>query len=292
MSPSDRDPDGLAGFATQYPRWLVITGAGCSAPSGIPTYRDATGRWLRSAPITHQDFLTQERFRQRYWARSFAGWPLIHNAQPNGTHQHLVRLERAGLVRELVTQNVDGLHQKAGHKQVVDLHGRLAEVICLTCGAISSRQAMQDRLQRLNPALNPLVRGSAAAPDGDAEVQDQSINIPPCRRCGGILKPHVVFYGGVVDRSIVQHIRSTLEGVDALLVVGSSLMVFSAFRFCRYAAEIGKPIAIVNRGMTRADSMVSLKLDADCETALAGLVRFLNLGNIDEPPTSPGTGRS
>lgn len=262
----------LAEFIEAHPKLLVITGAGCSAPSGIPTYRDDTGNWQRTTPIQHRDFVSSEQRRQRYWARSFAGWPAVAEARPNVAHRVLAMLESAGLVDTLVTQNVDGLHQKAGHRNVLDLHGRLDTVICLNCGALSSRASMQARLRSANPFLEPTVL--ALTPDGDAEVDDASIErltIPGCQHCNGILKPNVVFYGGMVDRALVERIYATLAQSGGLLVVGSSLMVFSAFRFVRRAAEAGMPIAIVNRGTTRADGLASLKLNADCEAAFEAL---------------------
>lgn len=251
---------------------LVITGAGCSARSGIPTYRNENAEWQRSDPIQHKDFVTRDASRRRYWARSFAGWPPVRDAEPNGTHAALARLESIGLVSRLVTQNVDRLHQKAGHQRVHDLHGRLDEVVCLGCGAMSQREDMQERLARLNPGLAPTAL--EITPDGDAEVASEvieRIRIPDCVRCGGILKPNVVFFGGAVDRALVNEIMGAVEAADAILVVGSTLMVFSSFRFVRHAASLGKPIAIVNRGRTRADDLATLKVDADCETTLNAL---------------------
>ena len=262
----------LAGFIDAHPNLLVITGAGCSAPSGIPTYRDARGQWQRTTPIQHHEFLTSEQSRRRYWARSFAGWPAVADARPNGAHKALAALERTGVIRLLVTQNVDGLHQKAGHEAVVDLHGRLDTVICLDCGALSPRAEFQQLLARDNPFLTP--RALSLTPDGDAVVPEENIariRVPACPRCDGILKPNVVFYGGTVNKTLVAKIYDALDAADALLVVGSSLMVFSAFRFARRAAESGKPIAIVNRGVTRADELATLKLSGDCETVLAAL---------------------
>lgn len=262
----------LADFIEANPKLLAITGAGCSAPSGIPTYRNALAEWQRSTPIQHGDFLTSAQSRRRYWARSFAGWPAVERAKPNGAHLGLTALERNGSVVTVVTQNVDGLHQKAGQQHVIDLHGRLDRVFCLGCGARSSRAALQRRLQDANPFLEPRVL--ALTPDGDAEIDEvhaSRIRIPTCERCGGVLKPDVVFYGGSVDKALVRAVYKLLDDVDALLVVGSSLMVFSAFRFVRRAAEAGIPIAIVNRGVTRADDMATLKLDVDCESAFRSL---------------------
>lgn len=258
----------LVDFIDAYPDLLVITGAGCSAPSGIPTYRDDAGQWQRTTPIQHRDFVTSEASRKRYWARSFAGWPAVARARPNLAHIGLATLERMGIVRLTVTQNVDGLHQKAGHRQVVDLHGRLDTVVCLECGALTPRAELQERLISANPFLEPRVL--ELSPDGDAEVDDASItklNVPGCEFCNGILKPNVVFYGGAVDKNLVERIYRALEQAGGVLVVGSSLMVFSAFRFVRRAAQAGKPIAIVNRGITRGEQLATLKLNLDCEAA-------------------------
>lgn len=263
----------LGRFIDAHGPLIAITGAGCSAPSGIPTYRNQAAEWQRSNPIQHQEFLTREQSRKRYWARSFAGWPAVADAEPNSAHLALASLEQQGIVSALVTQNVDGLHQKAGHREVIDLHGRLDKVICLDCGSLSPRSTMQARLARANPFLDP--KALALTPDGDAEVPAadiERITIPNCERCDGTLKPDVVFYGGTVDKTLVQRVYDRLQAARGVLVVGSSLMVFSAFRFVRRAAESGLPIAIVNLGVTRADGLAALKLDADCEAALTSFI--------------------
>jgi NAD-dependent SIR2 family protein deacetylase len=268
----------VASIIEAHPRLLVITGAGCSEPSGIPTYRDDEAEWQRTAPIQHQDFVRKPESRQRYWARSYAGWPPVRDARPNHAHEKLASLEQHDIVHHLVTQNVDGLHQKAGHQRVTELHGTLSTVICLDCGNLRSRDEMQERLHAANPDLNPSVR--ALAPDGDAEVHESivaNLTIPECERCGGTLKPHVVFYGGSVPKPVVQSIYDRLNEVEAVLAVGTSLMVFSAFRFVRRAAELGKPVALVNRGRTRADELASIKFDGDCEEAMQNLIDRLAL---------------
>lgn len=264
----------LTDFIETHPRLLVLTGAGCSAASGIPTYRDNKGDWQRSNPITHQDFVSRVASRQRYWARSFVGWPPVRDAQPNSAHQALAELEEAGVVRLLVTQNVDRLHQKAGHSQVIDLHGRLDQVVCLSCDHIISRQEMQQQLIALNPQLAATPASWTLAPDGDADVADslvERLQVPACRFCGGMLKPNVVFFGDSVKRDLVDHIADQLEASDGLLIVGSSLMVFSGYRFCRHAAQHNKPIACINAGKTRADELFQLKLEMDCGEALSKL---------------------
>lgn len=266
----------LADFISRHAPLLVITGAGCSAKSGIPTYRDAMGAWQRSSPIQHRDFINLEASRRRYWRRSFAGWPAVAAATPNAAHRRLAQLEDAGMLEALVTQNVDSLHQRAGHRHVIDLHGRLDTVVCLDCGHHSPRQEMQARLAELNPGL--AAEPTRLTPDGDAEVEDDAgarLRVPACTRCDGVLKPHVVFYGGAVARSVVDEVYGMVDRAKSVLVVGSSLMVFSAFRFVRHATHQGKPIAIVNRGITRADELATLKLDTDCETALDTLGAML-----------------
>jgi len=272
----------LKDFVQAHPRLLVLTGAGCSAGSGIPTYRDHRGSWQRSNPIQHQEFISRPASRKRYWARSYVGWPPVCNARPNPAHLALARLEGRGVVTTLVTQNVDRLHQKAGHRQVVDLHGRLDQVLCLNCRHLTERDEIQRRLDALNPHLAELDTAWALAPDGDADVADrlvEQMRVPDCRFCGGTLKPNVVFFGDSVDRQLVSFVFDALTDSDALLVVGSSLMVFSGFRFCRHAAQHGKPIACINVGRTRADELFSLKVEMDCGDALQQLEGVLDIGN-------------
>lgn len=265
----------LIEFLARHHRLVVLTGAGCSVPSGIPTYRDHQGQWQRSDPITHQEFISHAASRQRYWARSMAGWPVVAAANPNQAHRALAELESRGHIELLVTQNVDGLHQRAGHKQVIDLHGRLDRVICLGCRTTISRQSMQERLIQYNGNLPPL---AAAAPDGDADlhVDVTDFTVPTCLRCRGMLKPDVVFFGGTVARGIVSRIYDTLSNADALLVVGSSLMVYSGYRFCKRARASNKPIACINPGLTRADGMFEIKVERDCEATLTALLSKLS----------------
>ena len=262
----------LAEFIALHPRLLVITGAGCSAPSGIPTYRNDSGEWQRNQPIQHADFINLAASRRRYWARSLAGWPMVSLAQPNAAHRVLAAMEARNQISMLVTQNVDRLHQQAGHQNVVDLHGRLDQVICLACHQVIERDAMQQRLLLANSISAPIALEHA--PDGDADVEEQltrELKVPDCERCGGILKPNVVFFGGAVPKTTVESIFSQLDQADGLLVVGSSLTVFSGFRFCRHAHRNGLPIAAINQGKTRADDLFSVKLEADCVTTLAAL---------------------
>lgn len=267
--------DALARLLSGSERIAVISGAGCSTASGIGDYRDAQGAWKRAQPVQMQDFVRDPDTRRRYWARSMLGWPQIARARANGAHRALADLEAAAVISGLITQNVDGLHQQAGHRDVIELHGRLAEVVCLGCGASALRTELQQRLE----AENGWLAGAAApaAPDGDADLADavdlRSFRVPNCRACGGVLKPDVVFYGDSVPRERVAAAYAVVDAADALLVVGSSLMVFSSFRFCRRAHERGIPIAAVNRGVTRADPMLTLKIEDDCTVVLPALAR-------------------
>lgn len=263
----------LTDFVEQSPRVMAITGAGISAGSGIPTYRDDKGTWQSREPIQHQQFVDDVFQRQRYWSRSAVGWQFMAKAQPNKAHHALTQLEQSGLVSLLVTQNVDRLHQRAGHQNVIDLHGRIDQVVCLSCQQVEARDQLQLRLIDSNPFLAEM--DAALRPDGDADVDKGIINdirCPACLHCGGVLMPDVVFFGGVVPKPRQEAAMQGLEEADALIVVGSSLVVFSGFRFCKKAKEMGKPILIINRGKTRADELVDLKIDEDCGEVLEFLV--------------------
>ena len=254
-------------------RWAVLTGAGLSAASGIPTYRDDFGTWQRSRPIQHQEFIGDETARRRYWSRSLVGWRHVARSRPNEAHHALARLEAAGRVTTVITQNVDRLHQAAGHRRVIDLHGRLDRVRCLDCGAFSPREGLQGRMERDHPGLGQ-VDDAELRPDGDAEPASDlaaAFRVPACEACAGVLMPDVVFFGGQVPRPRVERARAAVARADGLMVVGSSLMVYSGFRFCREARELGKPLLIINRGRTRADDLATLKVEADCAEALARL---------------------
>lgn len=263
----------LQDFIAAHHRIVLITGAGCSTGSGIPDYRDAGGAWKRPPPVNFQPFINQAATRRRYWARSLVGWPRFARARPNAVHQALAALQRSGRVQALVTQNVDGLHQAAGSTGVIDLHGRLDAVVCLGCGARGARAAFQQALVAANPAWADLPAG--LAPDGDAdldEVDFSGFQVPACAHCGGLLKPDVVFFGESVPRARVETVHAHVAAADAVLVVGSSLMVWSGMRFVQTAAAAGLPLAAVNRGHTRADPLLQLKVDADCAAALAFLL--------------------
>jgi NAD-dependent SIR2 family protein deacetylase len=267
-------PEALAGFVSRHPRLAVLTGAGCSTASGLPGYRDERGAWKTRPPVRFAEFVEQEQARRRYWSRSLLGWPRVAQARPNAAHRALAALEKAGRIGRLVTQNVDGLHQKAGSRQVIDLHGRLDTVECLGCGQRLSRDDMQELLAAWNAGFASAAGASPMRPDGDAPVEADlsAFRVPSCPGCGGILKPAVVFFGENVPRPRVEAALQAIEAADALLVVGSSLMVFSGYRFCLAARDRGKPVAAVNQGRTRADALLALKVEADCGAALEGLL--------------------
>ncbi len=264
----------LADFIACHPGLLVLTGAGCSAASGIPEYRDHDGAWKSRPPVRYAEFVASPAARQRYWARSLAGWTRVASAAPNAAHRALAALEQRGAIRGVLTQNVDGLHQRAGTRRVIDLHGSLDSVECLDCGHRVSRGDVQTLLAAWNPAFNTVPRAAAARPDGDAELEQDtaSFRFPDCPACGGILKPAVVFFGENVPPATVAAARAELAAAPALLVVGSSLMVFSGYRFCLAARERGIPVAAVNVGRTRADDLFALKVAADCATVLPALL--------------------
>lgn len=263
----------LAAFVDAHPRLFVLTGAGCSTHSGIPDYRDAQGHWKRTPPITWQHFAGSVQARQRYWSRSMIGWPPFSRARPNGAHGALARLQRAGRVGCLVTQNVDGLHQAAGSDPVIDLHGRLDRIRCVDCGARTPRPDFQRRLEQANPAW--LGRSAAIAPDGDADLDGAGLPpfaIPACEACGGMLRPDVVFFGETVPPADVAAAFEGLAQSDAMLIVGSSLTVHSGFRFARRAAQDGRPIAALNLGLTRADPLLQFRIAGDVAGVLEALV--------------------
>ena len=251
----------------------MLTGAGISTASGIPDYRDERGEWKHRRPMEYREFVDRESARQRYWARSWVGWKRFRQAEPNAAHRALAELERRGSLERIVTQNVDGLQQRAGSREVTELHGSLARVACIDCGQSFSRELMQQRLLDLNPVLSGL--DAVSLPDGDAELDafdSTQLRLPACEACGGVLKPEVVFFGESVPPAWVSESFAALERADAMLVVGSSLMIFSGFRFARRAAELGLPMAAVNLGRTRADDLLSLKVEQDCAAALTAAV--------------------
>jgi NAD-dependent SIR2 family protein deacetylase len=265
------DSQSLHQFIDRHPRLFVLTGAGCSTDSGIPDYRDEKGEWKRaSRPVMFQPFMSDELTRKRYWARSLIGWRHFRRAQPNRAHQALAQLEQRGRIELLVTQNVDCLHQAAGSTNVVDLHGRLDQVRCMSCEQRIPRDEWQQLLIDRNPVWAELHANEAPDGDADLELRDFSdFNVPPCPYCGGLVKPDVVFFGESVPRDRVDRAMLGLQQSDAMLVVGSSLMVYSGYRFAQAAADAGIPIAAVNLGATRADSLLALKVALPCGEALA-----------------------
>lgn len=274
---ADADLDALARLVRGARRIVALTGAGVSTESGIPDYRDDTGAWKRRPPIDYKDFVSREAARRRYWARSRVGWPSFAAAAPNAAHHALARLERVGRIHHVVTQNVDGLHQRAGSERVIDLHGRLDTIECLACRSTESRDAYQTRLSDANPAAESTP--PRPAPDGDADLEPAALDrfvVPDCRLCGGVVKPRVVFFGEVVPASRVRDAYARVEEADLLLVAGTSLEIFSGRRFVLAAAERAVPIAIVNRGATRADSLASVRVGGSVGLALECLTRRLD----------------
>ena len=257
-------------------RAVVLSGAGISTGSGIPDYRGPSSAQRPRRPIQYREFRDQEEARTRYWARSAVGWPWINARTPNEAHAAIAALQAEGHVDHVITQNVDGLHQRAGSKGVLELHGTLAEVMCLDCGVADSRSDFQERILELNPQWETL--SAEIAPDGDAELPrevTESFVVPPCRSCGGVLKPNVVFFGESVPKDRVATAWEWVSEAEMILVVGSSLTVYSGYRFVDRAAKDGKPVAIVNQGTTRGDPVADIKMDAALEEALPELARLL-----------------
>lgn len=243
--------------------WLALTGAGVSTDSGIPDYR-GPGAPVRT-PMTYQELIASPAAHQRYWARAFVGWRHFRAAEPNAAHRILA--ERQDELLGLITQNVDGLHTAAGHRDIIDLHGRADRVICLECGATSTRRDVQRRLRILNPTFD---RTGDIAPDGDVVLErTDDFVVAPCDACGGRLKPDVVFFGESVPKPVVQHCFDLVDAASGLLVLGSSLQVMSGLRFVRAASRRGIPVVIVNRGTTRGDDLATTKIDAGCAETLA-----------------------
>lgn len=255
-------------------RVAVLTGAGCSTESGIPDYRGPETRRRARNPIPFRRFLDDPAARRRYWARALVGWRKFAGKAPNAAHRALAELERRGVLTGLITQNVDRLHQAAGSRDVIELHGALEEVLCLGCGAVGSRVALQERLEGLNPSW--VGRRAEMAPDGDAEIDETAgFRVVDCERCDGPLKPHVVFFGEGVPKERVEAAWARVDAADVLLVVGSSLAVYSGYRFVRGAAKRGQPVAILNLGETRGDPHAAVKVEARAGDALPALARLL-----------------
>jgi NAD-dependent SIR2 family protein deacetylase len=254
-------------------RVAVLTGAGVSTDSGIPDYR-GEGAPVRT-PMTFQAFLASERGRKRYWAGSHLGWRAFGTAVPNSGHLALADLESGGVVAGVVTQNVDGLHRRAGSRHVVELHGGMDRVLCLTCGQHYARQAIADRLAELNPSID-LDTAIRPRPDGDVDVDDvDAMVIPACTVCGGILKPDVVFFGEFVPADVFHAAASLVQGADTLVVAGSSLVVNSGVRLIELARRRRMPIVVVNRGITKGDSRATVKIDAGASETLTAMAAAL-----------------
>jgi NAD-dependent SIR2 family protein deacetylase len=263
----------------------ALTGAGCSTESGIPDYRGGgTSRRARN-PIQYRQFLDKPEHRRRYWARSCLGWRRMSQVEPNPGHRALARMEESGALRGIITQNVDGLHQAAGSRRVVELHGNLGGVRCLDCEARQSRTELQQRLEAMNPGWSGL--SASPAPDGDSDLEHPQIEgfrVPGCRACGGRLKPEVVFFGENVAPAVVESAYGLLERSDALLVAGTSLAVFSGYRFVRRAAERGLPIVILNQGPTRGDEFADLQIGERLGLVLPALAGMLATPEDDGSP--------
>ena len=271
-------------------RATVLTGAGMSTDSGIPDYRGPQGSLRTRKPVTITEFLRSEEDRRRYWARSCLGWPFMAARRPNGAHEVVARLQRRGVFGTIITQNVDGLHQAAGSTNVIELHGGLARVVCLECGTRSSREDLQTEMLRRNPEW--LSQAAEIAPDGDAELPRHvtaSFDVPPCPVCGGILKPDVVFFGENVPSPRVTAAFAAVAAGDTLLVLGSSLTVYSGYRFADRASRDGTAVAIVNQGPTRADGIAAVKLDASLTPTLERLETRLTgtTATALDPPVPP-----
>ncbi|WP_229487492.1 NAD-dependent protein deacetylase [Pseudoduganella lutea] len=268
--------DQLAEFLDRHRNVLVLTGAGMSTASGIPGYRDEEGVRRGKPPVQGPEFRGSDALRRRYWARSMVGWPTLARAEPNAGHRALARLESAGHIGQLITQNVDGLHQRAGSARMIELHGNIHTVRCLACERRQHRAALQQRLLRDNPALGGVL--AQPLPDGDAQLEPEALHefiVPDCEHCSGVLQPDVVFFGDNIPAERTRQALQWMDEADALLVVGSSLMVFSGFRFCKIAAAEGKPIAAVNAGKTRADDLIGLKVALPAQEVLPAVAGLL-----------------
>lgn len=266
----------LAQFLQHHPGVLLLTGAGISTASGIPDYRDTDGVRRGNAPVQGPDFRRQEAVQRRYWARSMVGYPTLSRAAPNPGHLAIAQLAQQGKVGSLVTQNVDGLHQRAGSTGVTELHGSIHAVVCLDCHAHYARRTVQDMLEYDNPQM--VGATATPAPDGDALLEPgqlASFQLPRCLHCGGTLKPDVVFFGDGVPAACAAEAAQKMTDASALLVIGSSVMVYSSFRLCRMAAEHGKPVAAINLGKTRADELLAFKIEAPAQTLLPAVAALL-----------------
>src|SRR5690554_6253048 len=269
------EPDALAAAADALSgrRIAVLTGAGISTDSGIPGYRGA-GSTPRS-PMTIADFLGDEQYRKRYWAGSQLGWSRFGTVKPNEGHRVLAELERAGIVAGVMTQNVDSLHQRAGSAKVIELHGSSDRVRCLLCGQLYSREAIAETIADANPWLADPGE-SVLGPDGDVEIaRPDDLVVPDCGVCGGVLRPDIVYFGEFVPAAKNIQARGLIASADALLIVGSSLVVNSGIRLLDQAVRRDHPVVIINRGHTRGDTRATVKIDAGASTTLTALAERL-----------------
>ncbi|MEV5726322.1 MULTISPECIES: NAD-dependent protein deacetylase [Streptomyces] len=283
LPPGSTDPEPVAD-ALRSGGVLVLSGAGISTESGIPDYRGEGGSLSRHTPMTYQEFTASLRARRRYWARSHLGWRTFGRARPNAGHRAVAMFGRHGLLSGVITQNVDGLHQSAGSEGVVELHGSLSRVVCLSCGTVSPRRELARRLEAANPGFAPVAAG--INPDGDADLTDEQVGdfrVVPCAVCGGVLKPDVVFFGEAVPPPRVEHCRELVRGATSLLVLGSSLTVMSGLRFVRQAAQAGKPVVIVNRDPTRGDRHALTRVALPLGPALTAVAGRLGIPVDDRP---------
>ncbi|MGW6576892.1 NAD-dependent protein deacetylase [Streptomyces sp. NPDC054945] len=280
--PGTTDPEPVAD-ALRTGGVLVLSGAGLSTESGIPDYRGENGSLRRHTPMTYQEFTTSIQARRRYWARSHLGWRTFGRARPNAGHRAVAAFERRGLLSAVITQNVDGLHQAAGSRDVVELHGSLNRVVCLSCGVFSTRRELARRLEDANAGFDPAA--AQLNPDGDADLTDEQVGdfaVMPCSECGGTLKPDVVFFGETVPLPRVERCRELVDTATSVLVLGSSLTVMSGLRFVRQAAQAGKPVMIVNRDPTRGDRHAAARVALPLGATLTALADGLNIPVDDE----------
>ena len=266
----------LAEFIAARDGLLVLTGAGLSTNSGIPAYRDHQGQWLRRTPIFYQDFMRCPVARRRYWARSYFGWHHVAKSKPNAGHMGLAKMEQDGLIKHLITQNVDGLHARAGSPLAIEIHGQLGRVKCLDCHAQYDRHDIQKQLKELNQHWSPEVLGYN--PDGDADLDEAAypdFHVADCARCHGPLKPDVVFFGESVPKETSGAVQSAIAQCNGILVIGSSLVVMSGYRIVKQAHAMHKPVVAINQGRTRGDDLLQFKVSADCVEAIQSLQHLI-----------------
>ena len=275
---SRADLNSLVRFFHIHQPVCVITGAGCSTNSGIFDYRDVEGNWKRPQPVLLEDFLKSVDARRRYWARSMLGWPLFSRANPNSAHIAISRLEKHGFVSSVITQNVDDLHEDSGQRSVIPLHGSLRTATCVDCQTRVRRDEVQTRLEETNPQFVSAAVMADAGGEGYYSIEvDNSFVVPQCMVCGGVLKPDVVFFGGNIDSTVKQVANEAIRKAQGVLVVGSSLMVYSSFRLVKLAHERGIPIAIVGLGITRGDTLAKLTIRAEIVSTFEELIGRLKV---------------